>query len=89
MKMAAIIKRGTSEFVEIAGAETEKVTQVAKCDEGWRLGIEVLEMRRIPSATDLLGLYELFLSENGDLLRFKRTKTRLRGEPTEEDDGGT
>jgi len=44
----------------------------------------MLELSRIPPATDVLGEYEVLLAEDGAMLRFERKGIRLRSEPMEE-----
>ena len=43
-------------------------------------------MSRIPPATDVLGDYEVLLDDDGNMLRFERKQTRLRGEPMEKEE---
>ena len=72
-----------AELAEITGLKAESVTRVVKANGGWRVGLEMLEMPRIPNATDVLGDYEVVLGGDGAIREFVRKRTRLRGEPVE------
>src|SRR5690349_9043218 len=45
------VKRAARQVVELIGREPEGVTSVARTAEGWRVGIEVVEARRVPNST--------------------------------------
>jgi len=85
MEMKDVIARTKKQLANSTGLKPEGVTRAFRDDQGWHVGVEVLEMSRIPTATDVLGDYEVVLDENGSMLRFERKRTRLRGEPMEEE----
>lgn len=58
---------------------TQGVTSVGPIEDGWLVEVEVLEERRIPSSSDMLGLYEVELDFDGNLLAYRRTKRYARG----------
>ena len=86
MEMVALLERAKGQLAEVTGLRPETVARVFRDDDGWHVGVEMLEMSRIPTATDVLGDYEVLLAEDGAMLRFKRKLTRLRGEPMEEEE---
>ena len=45
--------------------------------------MDMLEMARLPDSTDLLGTYEVDLDETGNVVKFEKTRTHLRGTPFE------
>jgi len=85
MQMIDVLERAKRQLADVTGLRPVTVTRASKADEGWRIGVEMLEMTRIPSATDVLGSYEVVLSEDGNMLKFERKRTRLRGEAVEEE----
>ena len=87
MEMTQILERSKDQLGTLTGLKAEAVSRAFRDDEGWHVGVELLEMSRIPTATDVLGDYEVLLAEDGSLLRFHRKRTRLRGEPMEEEEG--
>jgi len=85
MEMKDVITQTKKQLANSTGLKAEGVTRAFRDDQGWHVGVEVLEMSRIPTATDVLGDYEVVLDENGSMLKFERKRTRLRGEPIEEE----
>ena len=82
--MRAVLEKAKRDLAAVTGLKPESVVQTFKDDQGWHVRVEMLEMSRIPPATDVLGDYEVVLSEDGAMLRFERKRTRLRGESMEE-----
>ncbi|WP_037936224.1 gas vesicle protein GvpO [Streptosporangium roseum] len=70
---------GLRHIAELTGREAEGVVFVQPEQDGWRVGIEVVEDRRIPSSGDTLALYEIDLDREGDLLSYRRTRRYKRG----------
>ena len=81
MELAQILERSNNQLGGLTGLKPVAVTRIFKDEQGWHVGMEMLEMSRIPPATDVLGEYEVLLNGQGEVLRFERTRTRLRGEP--------
>lgn len=80
-----LVERAKQQLAETTGLKPVGVTKVFQDDQGWHVGVELLELARIPNATDVLGAYEVLLTEDGGMVRFERKRTRLRGEPREEE----
>lgn len=87
MDMKELSERAKSQLSELTGLKPITVTRAFKDEKGWHIALDMLEMSRIPPATDVLGDYEVLLDNGGNLLSFERKKTRLRGEPMEEEKG--
>ena len=51
--------------------------------DGWKVHVEVVEVRRIPDTTDVLALYEVQVDEDGDLMGYRRLRRYARGVPGE------
>jgi hypothetical protein len=66
------------QITELTGKDTEGVTLVEPSDDGWRVGIEVIEDRRIPSSGDILAVYEIDLDMDGNLLSYRRARRYKR-----------
>ncbi len=69
---------------ELTGQEVEGVTGLERTDDGWTVTAQVVEVRRIPNTTDVLGTYEVELDEDGDLVGYRRLRRFARGTPGEE-----
>ena len=86
MNMKELVERATSQLEEVTGLNAETVSAAFRDEQGWHIALDMLEMSRIPTATDVLGDYEVLLDDDGNMLRFERKKTRLRGVPMEEEE---
>ena len=84
MNTNEIIKKAQEEFAGLSKLPVSAVIGLAKREEGWVVSLEALERKAIPDTMDVLGLYEVRLDSEGNLLGFERKKLRKRG-GTEED----
>jgi hypothetical protein len=74
------VRRARDELRELHGAEADSVSAVTRTSEGWRIGLEVVEVHRVPESTDVLATYEVELTDDGGLLSFERTRRYYRSE---------
>lgn len=81
MDAKGLAEQARSQLAEVTGLKPVTVTGAFRDEQGWHIALDMLEMSRIPPATDVLGDYEVLLDEKGTLLRFDRRSTRLRCEP--------
>jgi hypothetical protein len=72
------------QLLELTGRQAEGVTGLERTDEGWRVEVEVVVVRRIPDTTDVLALYEVTLDEDGELEGYRRLRRYGRGTPGQE-----
>jgi len=86
MEMVDVLEQAKNRLRDVTGLKVEAITRATKDNGGWRVGVDTLEMSRIPTATDVIGDYEVLLDEDGNMLRFERKRTRLRGQPMEEEE---
>jgi Gas vesicle synthesis protein GvpO len=73
------VRAGIEQIAGLTGRETEGVVSLEPAEDGWIVGVEVVEDRRIPSSTDVLALYEVELDVNGELLAYARKRRYPRG----------
>ena len=78
-----IAAEAAQQLVELTGRDVEGVTAMERTDDGWLVEVEVLEVRRIPDTTDVLGTYELTLDEDGEIDGYRRLRRYVRGTPEE------
>ncbi|MBY8873093.1 gas vesicle protein [Micromonospora sp. PLK6-60] len=76
---AEAAREGLRQIVELTGRDAQGITSIRATDDGWLVGVEVVEDHRIPASTDLLGLYEVELDLTGALLGYRRTRRYQRG----------
>jgi len=84
MNADEIIKKAQEDFARLSKIPVDGVIGLSKTEEGWVVSLEALERRAIPDTMDVLGLYEVRLDNEGNLLSFDRKKLRKRGETEEE-----
>jgi hypothetical protein len=77
---ARVGRLGMEQISELTGKEPEGVTGVSPSDDGWRVTVEVVEDRRIPSSTDLLATYQTDLDSDGELISYRRIRRYSRGQ---------
>jgi hypothetical protein len=81
-----IAREAKKQLAELVGREAEGVLGVERSDDdddggGWRVTVEVLELRRVPNSTDLLGCYVVRTDDDGELLEYQRVSRYSRGQP--------
>jgi hypothetical protein len=67
------------ELEDLTGKEPESIVRLGRDDDGWVVGIEVVESRRIPDSTDILAVYEVHADDDGSLRSYERTRRYTRG----------
>lgn len=80
-----VISRAREQLRELTGRTAEAVTSVQRGDDGWVLSMEIIEVPRIPDSTSILGLYEVQVDSDGDLIEYSRTARYNRNQAGEAD----
>jgi|SRR5215475_8169331 len=70
---------GLRQIAELTGKQPEGITGVEPAEDGWVVGVEVVEDRRIPSSTDILATYETEVGTDGELVSYRRVRRYTRG----------
>ena len=84
MNANEIVVKAREEFISLGKKSADGITGLSKTKEGWSILMEALERKAIPDTMDVLGLYELRLDDEGNLLGLDRKKLLKRGETHEE-----
>lgn len=71
-------------LADLTGKEFEGIVGIRKSGDDWSVEGEVLEMRRIPSTTDVLAVYEVTVDADGELVGYERRARYVRGDAREE-----
>jgi Gas vesicle synthesis protein GvpO len=77
---AIAARKAARHVVDFTGRSPECVVSIDRADGGWQVGVEVVEIRRIPDTQDVLAIYEVRVDHGGDLLSYRRTRRYARGE---------
>ena len=72
-------KRAVRRVEALTGIEPQGVVSLEPNDRGWRVGVEVVEMERIPNSTDVMAVYQVELDQSGELVGYQRTDRHTRG----------
>jgi hypothetical protein len=75
----AIGAKAARQLLELTGRAAEGVTGLERTDDGWKVQVEVVEVRRIPDTTDVLALYEVDVDPRGELMGYRRLRRYSRG----------
>ena len=81
---ADVAERGVQQLTRLTGKTAEGVTGIERDDDGWRVTVEVLEVRRVPATTDVLARYEIDMDDKGDLTGYRRAGRYTRGSARED-----
>jgi hypothetical protein len=77
---AVAARRAAQQVAEFTGRSPECVVSIDREEGGWEVGVEVVEIQRIPDTQDILAIYEVHVDRDGDLLSYRRTRRYARGE---------
>ncbi len=58
----------------------EAISGLARDEDGWRVEVEVVEVSRVPSSTDVLGTYAVWVDREGELISYERVERFVRGQ---------
>lgn len=83
MGAAEVVRLAVEQLAELTGKVAEGVSELCRSGEGWVVTVEVVELERIPSSTDVVGSYEVLLDDDGDLLEYRRVARWVRSQPRE------
>jgi hypothetical protein len=75
-----VIARARDELAALTGYKADSVSGFERTDEGWRLTVTAVELRRIPPSTDILATYEVTLNDAGDIVSYDRANRYLRNQ---------
>jgi hypothetical protein len=76
---ASAAPRAARLVAALSGRRPESVISIERADGGWRVGVEVVEVPRIPDSADILAVYEVRLDADGDLISYRRVCRYARG----------
>lgn len=73
-----IIAGVVTEFVELNGQPTERVSGVRKTDSGWSILVDVVDVERIPATTSVLSTFRVDADDKGHLCGYERIRRFTR-----------
>jgi len=79
MDIKDIVENAKKSLVELTGFTCPSAIGVSKEGETWQIIIEITEKPSLASNLEVLGIYEVHLDVNGNLLDYMRKDMRKRG----------
>jgi Gas vesicle synthesis protein GvpO len=76
---ASVIGRALPQLEQLTGRKPEGVLGLRRDGEGWLVTVEVVELPRVPSSTDVLATYDVVLDDDGEVREYRRTGRYIRG----------
>lgn len=86
MNLKQASKKAMQELSDALGKTAEATTSISREGENWKAVVEVVDEVYLPdqkgvrSMNDMVGVYEVSLSAQGELLKWTRVSSRKRGE---------
>jgi len=84
MEIKDIVENAKNKLVEFTGFTAPSAIGVNKEGEVFRVIIEITERPSPASSLEMLGIYEVCLDVDGNLIGYERTQLRKRGDPQRE-----
>ena len=82
-QMMNLAERAKEQLAEVTGFSSVAAVGGFKDEEGWHISVDMLEMARLPESTDIIGTYVVLLDQEGNMVKFDKKQSRLRGESYE------
>lgn len=79
-----LARLAAAQLTQLTGRDIDGTSGIERTDEGWRVLFDVVEVTRVPRGMDVLGLYEVIVDGDGDLLRYERLRRYGRTQTTED-----
>jgi len=72
-------EQAARQLLELTGKQSEGITGLERTEDGWTVHVDVVELTRIPSTTDVLATYEVEVDQHGDLQGYRQLRRFVRG----------
>lgn len=88
MKTSELIQVAKNEITATIGLQLESISSVRKDGEQWMVHADMLELQMTPDTQDILGVYEVILDADANLLSYHRLGRHRRSQlEIEREDG--
>jgi len=79
LELSEVIYRATQALAGLKKKVSGAIA-VSRTDEGWKVILEIVERASVPDTMDLIGVYEVKLDFEGQLVSYERTRIRRRSD---------
>jgi hypothetical protein len=80
MTSLQIVQKAKEQLNALTGLKPDTVSKMLRSGDGWRVVVEMVELKVVPDSKDLLATYETMLDGEGNVLSYERTARYRRGE---------
>lgn len=80
MEIKDIIEQAKKALVDLTGFKTPRGIGAKKAEKEWIVRVEITEKSSIPEGMDVLGIYDVRLSDKGEMLSYERKGLKKRGD---------
>jgi hypothetical protein len=80
LKPMQVARLAAQQLRMLTGRDVEGAAGLERADDGWRVLLEVVEVARVPRATDVIGVYEVTVDADGDLVSYDRIRRYVRAQ---------
>ena len=80
METKGLIEKAKKQLAELTGFKEPAGIGFKKEEKGWLVTVEIIEKRSVPDGMDVLGIYEVHLDAEGDLLGYEKTAMRKKAD---------
>jgi hypothetical protein len=77
MEIAQVAKQ---QLTDLTGLKADTVSGMSKCEDGWHVNVDLIQLRCIPDGSDVLATYETVVDDQGNLVKYQRTRSFHRSE---------
>lgn len=84
MKPHDVVVEAKTQLQDLTGLVADSVSDMSHEDGGWRLVVNMIELKRIPAATDVLAAFDVRLDEDGNVTGYHRSRRYLRDQVAED-----
>jgi hypothetical protein len=81
VRPSELAQEARQQVSEMTGLQSGTVTGLDRAGEDrWVVTVEVVELARVPDTMDVMGTFEVTLSEEGELVALRRSGRRRRSQ---------
>jgi hypothetical protein len=84
LQPAELAQQARRQVAELTGLPSGTVTGLDRAGDDWVVTVEVVELERIPNTMDVLGTFEVKLSEDGKVVGLHRSGRHRRSQTDQE-----
>jgi Gas vesicle synthesis protein GvpO len=77
--IVSAVRNALEQFAALTQFELAGATGVRREKDGWSVLVDVVELERIPSTTNVMATYRVDLDGNGDLCGYERLRRFVKG----------